>query len=101
MRKLLLLALLGTAFLAAPARAGAYNHLNVCESTLRGGYYSDDDIHRVGVQTGATSFGGWGSYWHGSDGSVYVYGRFNYGGGVYHWYLGHCWGGDYGPDTIG
>jgi hypothetical protein len=34
-----------------PERASAaYNHVGVCESTLRG-YYSDDDVHNWGVAT--------------------------------------------------
>lgn len=100
MRKLLL-ALIAAAALAVPSTANAaYNHVSVCKNTLRGNYGSDDDIHRFGAAYGATSFGRWGHYWH-SLGEVYVYGLFNYPGGIQRWHLGHCWGGDYGPDTIG
>ena len=78
------------------ASAGTYNHISVCQSTLRG-YSSDDDVHNWGVAIGARSFGGWGSYWHGPDGSAYVSGLFNLsGGGV--WYTGRCTGGDYASD---
>lgn len=78
------------------AHAAFYNHLDVCESTLRG-YSSDDDIHNFGVATGAKSFGGWGAYGHNADNSVWVYGRFNYTGS-YEWVKGNCYGGDYASD---
>lgn len=78
------------------AHVASYNHLDVCESTLRG-YSSDDDVHIYGVNTGAKSFGGWGSYAHYADGSVSVYGRFNYTNS-YKWVLGRCSGGDYASD---
>jgi hypothetical protein len=100
MKRLIILAALAPLLLfAAPAQA-AYNHLATCEGTLRG-IASDDDIHALGVATNATGFGGWGTYWHDVNGAVYVYGLFNYPGGIQRWYLGHCWAGDYGPDTIG
>jgi hypothetical protein len=79
------------------ADAGTYNHVSVCESTLRG-YSSDDDVHNWGVATGAQSFGGWGAYGHYSDGSAYVWGAFNYSYGKVVWYLGRCTGGDYASD---
>lgn len=78
------------------ARTASYNHLDVCESTLRG-YSSDDDIHTFGVAIGAKSFGGWGAYGHYSDGSVWVNSKFNLTG-YYVWVVGRCTGGDYASD---
>jgi hypothetical protein len=82
-----------------PCRATAafYNHVEVCESTLRG-YSSDNDVHNLGVATGASSFRGWGPYGHYSDGSVYVWGYFNYSYGKVASYKGRCSGGDYASD---
>lgn len=97
MKKFIVLAVTMFVLMIPSSALASYNHLAVCESTLRGYSGSDDDIHNLGVILGATSFGGWGTYWHASDGSVYVYGRFNFPS-YYQWYLGHCWGGDYGPD---
>jgi hypothetical protein len=78
------------------AHAAFYNHVDVCKSTLRG-YSSDDDINNWGVATGAKSFGGWASYGHYSDGSAYVWGKFNYTGKTV-LYKGICSGGDYASD---
>lgn len=79
------------------AHSAAYNHIDVCKSTLRG-YSSDDDINRVGVQTGAKSFGGWGASGHYADGSAFVWGAFNFSYGQVTWYRGRCSGGDYASD---
>jgi hypothetical protein len=101
MTRLVLILTVLAVLLTPGAAFGAYNHLSACESSLRGGGGSDNDVHALGVLTGATSFGGWGTYWHTDGGSVYVYGKFNYAGGVSQWYLGHCWGGDWSSDSIG
>jgi hypothetical protein len=79
------------------AHAAFYNHVDVCRSTLRG-YSSDDDINRFGSAIGASSFGGWTSYGHYPDGSVWTWGRFNWSGGGYTLYKGICTAGDYGAD---
>lgn len=94
MRSLLLLVVL--AVLAAPSTASAaYTHVDACKSSLRGYGGSDDDIHREGVLIGASSFAGFGTYWH-SGGDVYIYVRFN--GGYVSQTLARCWGGDYRYD---
>jgi hypothetical protein len=80
------------------ARIAAYTHIQTCKDTLRGLYGHDDDIHRVGVQTGAQSFGGWTSYGRYSNTSVYVWGAFNYSYGKVVLYRGRCTGGDFGAD---
>jgi hypothetical protein len=96
--KRLLLIVLASLALATPAHA--YNHVNACMASLRG-IYSDNDIHTFGTRIGAKSFGGWGVSWHNARGEAFVQGLFSYwygGGGT--WYTGHCWGGDYGPDSF-
>jgi hypothetical protein len=95
-RLVLIAALLAFGVLSAPAQA-FYNHVATCESTLRG-YYSDNDVHNFGVNVGASSFGGWGSYGHYSDGSVYAWGYFNFSYGRVVAYKGRCSGGDYASD---
>jgi hypothetical protein len=80
------------------ARIAAYTHIQTCKDTLRGLYGHDDDIHRVGVQTGAQSFGGWTSYGRYSNTSVYVWGAFVYSYGKVQLYRGRCTGGDFGAD---
>lgn len=99
LKKILIALVLFCAVVPAAEAEASYNHIATCKGTLRG-IASDDDIHALGVYTKATSFGGWGTYWHDVRGEAYVYGKFNYAGGVTHWYLGHCWGGDYGPDSF-
>jgi hypothetical protein len=79
------------------AHAAFYNHVSVCEGTLRGAP-GDDDVHSWGVAVGASSFGGWGGYGHYSDGSVYVWGSFNFSYGKVVAYKGRCSGGDYASD---
>jgi hypothetical protein len=81
-----------------PERAdAAYNHIGICEGTLRGNP-GDNDVHTFGVNVGASSFGGWGSAGHYSDGSVYAWGYFNFSYGRVVAYKGRCSGGDYASD---
>jgi hypothetical protein len=80
------------------ATIATYNHISACKSSLRGYYGHDDDVHRTGVATGATSFGGWTSWGHYSDGSAYVWGKFLYSYGKVALYKGRCTGGDYAAD---
>jgi hypothetical protein len=98
MRRLLPLLLVAFTLFVTPADA-AYNHVEVCKATLRGYFGSDDDVHMFGVSTGANGFSGWGTYWHGDSGGVWIYGYFY--GGLFTYGLGHCWDGDYGPDRMG
>jgi hypothetical protein len=97
MKRLLLIVLASLALTATPAHA--YNHVSACMASLRG-VSSDDDIHTFGARLGAKWFSGWGAYWHNGRGDAFVSGRFDYGGGVAYWYIGHCWDGDYRKDSF-
>jgi hypothetical protein len=81
-----------------PERAdAAWNHVATCKRTLRG-YYRDNDVHRWGGAIGSRSFAGWAGGGHYSDGSVYVWGYFNFSYGRVVAYRGRCSGGDYASD---